>query len=124
MSHSDSDYDMSDGDDEEDSIVEIVPEHLGNQDTLAKLAFIDDLKKFAINELVNLPQVRLSLAPFFIVAYSGLIQRSSLLLVIKALAKVLFFKLLLDSVSPSMMLSAPDFLPRFLSNEHQIILSN
>ncbi|THV45984.1 hypothetical protein BGAL_0430g00090 [Botrytis galanthina] len=36
----------------------IVPEHLGNEDTMIKLGFIDELKKlFAINELLNLPQL-------------------------------------------------------------------
>ncbi|KAI9647787.1 hypothetical protein NHQ30_004175 [Ciborinia camelliae] len=35
-----------------------IPEHLGNEDTMVKLGFIDDLKKLSgINELVNLPQL-------------------------------------------------------------------
>ncbi|KAF7861493.1 hypothetical protein EAF04_008056 [Stromatinia cepivora] len=43
--------------DDEDSPMAIVPEHLGNEDTMIKLAFIDELKKLGINELVNLPQL-------------------------------------------------------------------
>ncbi|KAG4033847.1 hypothetical protein MFRU_004g03470 [Monilinia fructicola] len=34
-----------------------VPEHLGNEDTMIKLGFIDELKGLGINELVNLPQL-------------------------------------------------------------------
>lgn len=44
-------------DDHDDSVAS---DPLGNEDTMNKLAFIDDLKKLGINELVNLPQVCLS----------------------------------------------------------------
>ncbi|KAJ8067433.1 hypothetical protein OCU04_004779 [Sclerotinia nivalis] len=43
--------------DDEDSTLAIAPEHLGDEDTMIKLAFIDELKKLGINELVNLPQL-------------------------------------------------------------------
>lgn len=49
-----------DGDEEHGySAARPVPEHLGNEDTMIKLGFIDELKGLGINELVNLPQVRL-----------------------------------------------------------------
>ncbi|CAD6444695.1 efc73118-0493-4721-8e7d-af57daba8c5e [Sclerotinia trifoliorum] len=43
--------------DDDDSTSMIAPGHLGNKDTMLKLAFIDYLKKLGINELVNLPQL-------------------------------------------------------------------
>ncbi|KAM0317738.1 hypothetical protein ACHAO8_002291 [Botrytis cinerea] len=58
MSAYESSDDAMDLETDQDASTAIVPEHLGNEDTMIKLGFIDELKKlFAINELLNLPQL-------------------------------------------------------------------
>ncbi|KAF7954506.1 hypothetical protein EAE96_005627 [Botrytis aclada] len=58
MPSSASSDDAEDRERDEDHSTVIVTDHLGNEDTMMKLSFIDELKKlFAINELLNLPQL-------------------------------------------------------------------
>lgn len=67
MSAYESSDDAMDLETDQDASTAIVPEHLGNEDTMIKLGFIDELKKlFAINELLNLPQVCMSCLPWCI----------------------------------------------------------